>query len=115
MATPIIYLRPYQGGTYHHRVNVLDADGAAVDLTGWTGRMEIRDRIGGTLQHASTDGNFELQFGNGYVDIIWTDETTAAFDFIKGIGDLFGTDPSDRTYFITRCAFALSQSATEHS
>lgn len=68
------------------------ADGVAVDLTGWTGRMQIRPEIdadeilaslttenGGILIEAPESGTFTL-----YMD----DATTAALDFDQAVYDI---------------------------
>ena len=38
-----------QGATFEQEVQVIDASGTAIDLTGFLGRGVIRDAIGGTL------------------------------------------------------------------
>lgn len=39
-----------QGETWQHVFTYRDSAGAAIDLTGFSARMAIRDRIGGTLE-----------------------------------------------------------------
>lgn len=39
----------YQGADYSLSLQLKQPDGAVVDLTGWTGKSEIRNRAGGRL------------------------------------------------------------------
>jgi len=54
MLTTTETLTIQQGATFQKIVNVVDADGAAVNLTGFLGRGQIRDTFGGTLTGSFT-------------------------------------------------------------
>lgn len=82
----------YQGSTFKRVIRLTDATPAAIDLTGSTARMHIRQAI--------TDATpmIELNEANGRalitdaaageITLLITDEDTAALDFTKGVYDL---------------------------
>ncbi|MEN0652386.1 MULTISPECIES: hypothetical protein [Hyphobacterium] len=65
-----------QGETWQHVFTHRDPAGAAVDLTGFSARMAVRDRVGGTLEaYLSTEageqsgGSITLGGGEGTVTL----------------------------------------------
>ena len=61
-----------------------------VDLTGYTARMQIKDKVGGTLLHSLTTENsgIALDVALHTITITISATDTAAFDFKKGVYDL---------------------------
>lgn len=80
-----------RGATYRARVSVRDENGN-VNLTGYTGKLTLT----GVSTTTYTDST-GLTLGNGFLDILITDEDTDGF--IKGTGNwgLYITDPSGVT------------------
>lgn len=65
------------------------------DITGWKFRMQIRDKVGGALLlDASSDvadaadGTITLDVVNSSFTVEFTDETTAAITWLKGVYDI---------------------------
>lgn len=77
------------GSTYRKRFTVQDANGAAVDLTGYHARSKFRSAYGGTVLADLTDANGGLAMGgtSGYVDLVISDTLTSAMaTTVKGEG-----------------------------
>lgn len=69
---------------------------SVVDLTGYTARMLIRDRIGGTLLHTlnTTLGNITIDNATKFITLTITAAETEAFTWKKGVYDLEMVSPA---------------------
>jgi hypothetical protein len=70
-----------QGSTWSLQLTWLDADGAAVDLTGYTARMQIRPTLESTTVTASLtteNGGIALGGTAGTIDLTLSASATAA-------------------------------------
>ena len=78
-----------QGTAFDMIVAYKQEDGSAVDITGYTAKMIVRDYIGGTALLTLTNGS-GLTIGNaeGFVQVVMTATQTAAFTFNKAVYDL---------------------------
>lgn len=58
-----------------------------VDLTGYLARMDIKDKIGGTILFSltTTNGRIEIDLVTKKITLLITDEETAAFTWKKGV------------------------------
>lgn len=79
------HLRVDQGATFREVFDWQDANGAAVDLTGWTARMQIRRSPGDTVL-ATPD--ISLGGVAGTVTVHLTDAQTAALPTGRSVYDL---------------------------
>ena len=77
-----------QGATFRKTLTMLASDGTtAIDLTGFTARMKIKDEVGGTLiksLSSSSGGGLTIggasgQTTNGEIDILISASDTASF------------------------------------
>lgn len=79
-----------QGTTFQFAVTYRDSDGVLVNLTGYTARMQIRERVSSTttLLDVSTSDYITLGGAAGTVTVSVPAATTAAMDFTRGVYDL---------------------------
>jgi hypothetical protein len=77
-----------QGATFRKTLTMFASDGTtAIDLTGFTARMKIKDEVGGTLIKSLTSssgggltiGGSSGQATNGEIDILISASDTASF------------------------------------
>lgn len=80
-----------QGATFSLVVTWEDSAGSAVDLTGRTARMQIRDRVAATdtlIELTTENGRIALGGAAGTITLTITAADTAALDFRSGVYDL---------------------------
>lgn len=81
-----------QGATFKRILRLTDATPAAIDLTGSTARMHIRQTIADTtalIELTESNGRATVtDAAGGEVTLLISDEDTAALDFAKGVYDL---------------------------
>jgi hypothetical protein len=80
--------RPYKGGGFL-------AYYTAPDLTGFTARMSIKDKVDGELLHSLTteNGGITIDADENTIALEISATDTAAFDWKKGVYDLEMVDP----------------------
>jgi hypothetical protein len=92
MTTPGEYdLTVLQGATFQLRVIWKDSTGAAINLSGYTARMQMRERLTSTTTLAdmtTENGGISLGGAAGTVDLLLTAAETAAITAIRGVYDL---------------------------
>ncbi|GAA3136724.1 hypothetical protein GCM10010466_29430 [Planomonospora alba] len=77
-----------QGSTVRKVVRWLKND-SPVDLTGWSARLEIRDRHGGTLLHRMTSGDSSIGLAaDGTISLHIPAATSTAWKWLVGVYDL---------------------------
>ena len=79
-----------EGATFDITFTYLDKDGVAIDVTGYSAKMDIKESVGGTLIDALTSVTSEIAVGttDGIFQILLVPATTAAYDFDWGVYDL---------------------------
>lgn len=79
-----------QGATYQLNCTYKDSSGSVIDLTGYTARMQIREKKSSTtkLLDISTSDYITLGGVAGTVVVEVPAATTAAMDFSRGVYDL---------------------------
>lgn len=73
-------------------------DNVIVDITGWTARMEIRDKIGGILLYRLDTSNGRLTI-NGPIGMIGLNipaDVSSAWTWKSGVYDLELVDPNGK-------------------
>lgn len=90
MAAPGIYnITHVDGDTFRLNVVYRDSGGTAVNLTGYTVAMQVRERAGGTVWASSTGGSPSLTItvtaGTGTIDVSGTIDATPP---ARGVYDL---------------------------
>ena len=82
-----------QGASWSKTLLLKKADGFSKDLTGYTAKAQIRDRIGDEDVIAEITTTFVPPRKNGELVISLTHEETAEFEFFDAVWDLFITSP----------------------
>ncbi len=80
-----------QGATYAQPIVWKDSNGDAVDLTGYTARMQVRKTISATaviIELTTENGRITLGGDNGTITLEITAEDTAALEQFAGVYDL---------------------------
>lgn len=87
-----------------------------VDLTGYTARMHIRDRIGGTVLLALTsdvpDNRISLDNTEHTITVVISADDTAALTFTKGVYDLEMVSPTGAVTTIFRGTVTVPKEVT---
>ena len=87
----------YQGTTLRKKFTWLDANGVAMDLTGYTGRCQLRTSIQDTvaaIDMTTLNGGVLIDGLQGTITLYATDVQTAALDKDTYVYDLEIIDPS---------------------
>jgi hypothetical protein len=69
-----------QGATFRRVITWKDANGTAINLTGYTAKMQVRERVGSStvvLECSSANGRITLGGSAGTITIVAQDEITA--------------------------------------
>jgi hypothetical protein len=87
-----------QGSTFEEPL-IWKSGGVAVDVTGYTARLTIRDRVGGSVLLALTTENGRIAVGttDGSIRLTVTDEDTATIGWTHGVYVLEVTSPAGVT------------------
>lgn len=86
-----------RGTTWEQGLQMLSADGVAVDLTGSTAKLTIRNAAGESLLVLTDGDGITLGGATGNVDILLTAEQTAALPLQKLSYNLDITEPDTIT------------------
>lgn len=91
-----------QGVDLGFRWPVFDADNEPVDLTGWTARMQARDKAGGILRAEwTTDLNGGLTFEDmNFLRLDIAAEQSAAWSWRKAQYDIHLSSPTDGPFYL---------------
>lgn len=91
---PEYQLEIMQGADKTLTLVLTDNNDAAVDLTGYTAKLEIRDRAGGSVISTLTStpaAGITINAASGQIVLAWTAAQTVLFNFDKAVYDLFIT------------------------
>jgi hypothetical protein len=97
MDTPRHDIEIHQGATFSLGFAYLDPAGVPIDLTGWTARMQVRDRVGGkVLADLSTEnGSITIDPLVGRLQVTIARTVTRQMPTGLAIYDLFIVSPDD--------------------
>lgn len=93
----------HQGETWAMNLTIKDSNDVPKNLTGYTGKMQIRERPGGRLIEDlnTTDGGMTITAVTGEIDLAMTTAKTAALDFKTAYYDLYiQSTAGTRTYLL---------------
>lgn len=87
--TAKLNLKINQGATFRHTLTIKDANGVVIDLTDYTARMQIRDKVGGTVLLELTTENDRIVITpvEGKIELVITAADTEAITWISGVYD----------------------------
>lgn len=80
-----------QGVTLIKTFVLKDSDGVVIDLTGYTARMQIRQKVHSTTSYVdatTANGKLAIDGSNGKITLTLTDTETSAFEWTAGVYDL---------------------------
>jgi hypothetical protein len=81
----------YRGATFSEQIEWKDENGVAIDLTGFTARMHMRDTLEATtpfLTLTTENGGIALGGTAGTVDLLASAAATSAISATSGVYDL---------------------------
>ncbi len=81
----------YRGATFSEQIEWKDENGVAIDLTGFTARMHMRDTLEATtpfLTLTTENGGITLGGAAGTVDLLASAAATSAISATSGVYDL---------------------------
>jgi hypothetical protein len=83
-------LKVYQGAKLDKTFTWKDSGGSPIDITGYTARAQIRDRVGGAVILNMTSGTGEIVLGDaaGTIQLLVLSAVTAALKPVDGVWDL---------------------------
>jgi hypothetical protein len=98
-----------QGSTLDFEIAYTDSNNNKIDLTGYTGRMQIKDKIGGSITHITLSSSLApdgtgLNFSgsnsanspiSGTIGVFISANSSSALDFNKAVYDLEIVSGSD--------------------
>lgn len=90
----------------------LDAERQPIDMTGWTGHMQIRTPTGELVYDLSTATGTISLGADGAVKLSIPTADTAKFKFVKAEYDLVVTPPSQPPYRLLAGEVTLSRGVT---
>lgn len=91
MGAGIYHIQIEQGSTFSRTITYKDSAGSAIDLSGYTARMQLRKNIEDTsniLELTTSNGRISLGGVAGTVTLTIAASDTAALSAIEGVYDL---------------------------
>lgn len=85
-----------QGATFRKTLTWTDAANAPINNTGYTGKLQIRTRVGGSIlaELTTVNGGITMGGSNGVIDLYLADEATQLLTAKSGVYDLLVTSPA---------------------
>lgn len=103
------------GVDYGYMWPVRDPSGADIDLTGWTAKMQIRNRpLPDGIERATFTTSDNLSVGDGFVELTLEETDTAGWTWPQGVYDIHLWDPSDQgPFFLVGGGVSIRAAVTE--
>lgn len=103
----------FQGATFDRTITWRDGNGQEVNLTGYTARLQVRDRVGGeVLLDLSTGDGITLGGPAGTIALAISAVDTAALRFSQAVYDLELTSAGDEVTRLMQGKVLLSPEVT---
>lgn len=80
-----------KGATYRHTLYWKDKSGVAIDLTGCSAKMQVRESVDSSvvlLELSSTNGGITITGSLGRIDLYLSDENSTLLSGLGGVYDL---------------------------
>lgn len=103
----------YRGRDFDVTFTISDANGTAIDLTGYTIKSEVRSKKNRDSRLMETFTVTETDLANGEFKISLTDTETDAISGNSGYYDVLITDTSDITYSYITGTVTIDNTVTE--
>lgn len=104
-----------QGSDFSHTISLQNSDGSVFVLSGYTGRMQIREVVGGSTvlaELSSANGRLTINGLAGQITLTLTNVLTAAMTWHSGVYDLEITSGTGVITRIMEGAATLSPEVT---
>ena len=103
-----------EGADFFLHLTWLDNSGSAIDLTGYSAAMKIKEAVGGALIDDLTS-SLEITLGGsaGTIQVDIGGSVTAAYDFDWGVYDLWVDDGSGVVTWIVEGAVKFSREVSD--
>lgn len=114
LSLAVVYrLQIDQGATFRRALRWLRQD-APVNLTGYTARMEIRDKVGGTVLHRldTANGGITLGGADGTIMLHIAADVSAAWSWRTGAYDLELVEPTGDVIRLVQGGVQISPEVT---
>jgi len=115
MATvPKVPLKIPQGTTYVHEFNYVDTAGVAIDLTGYSARLQMRDEVESVafFYEALSGADLVIDPLLGRITMTISSTDTEAFTILKGVYDLEIIAPSTAVTRIVKGSVTVDPEVT---
>jgi len=104
-----------KGATYRHTLYWKDKNGVAIDLTGCTAKMQVRESADATtvlLELSSENNRVLFTAVDGKIELYVADQDTAGLDGLGGVYDLEVYHPNGDTTRIVEGKVAFKSEVT---
>jgi hypothetical protein len=105
----------YQGATFRKRLMWVTASGTPIDLTGCTARMQAREDYASPLpllELTTENGGITLGGAAGTIDLLSSDEDTAAMAWSGGVFDIEIAHPNGDVTRLAQGGISVSPEVT---
>lgn len=108
-------IRFHQGATWSFTLTLTDDNGTAIDLTGYTAKMQIRDLPGGTVFETLETGGagIVITAATGEIALTFTAAETAALTISRGMYDLKITSSGAVVTYLLKGEFVVDARITQ--
>lgn len=115
METPRHDIEIRRGATFEIGFTYRDPQGAPVNLTGYGGRMQVRDRIGGRVLADASTANGQMTFVEleGKVKVRIPPSVTKLITSTEGVYDLLLNAAEDDAVYLVEGDVKIHQSVTQ--
>lgn len=106
----------HQGESWTMTLTVKDENGTAKNITGYSGKMQIRDMPGGTVYEelATTPGSgMTINGAYGEVELNLSAAETAALNLRNGVYDIYIKSGSDTVTYLLKGALTVHARVTQ--
>lgn len=105
----------HQGADWSAEIIVKDGNRNVMDITGWTAKMQVRERPGSPLlmELSTENGGIVITGASGSIGFVMTDDQAELLQFSKAKYDLRVIDGSGNVAYLIKGDFPADQHITE--
>ncbi|CAB4122175.1 hypothetical protein UFOVP26_109 [uncultured Caudovirales phage] len=104
-----------QGATFRYKFAWVDTKKRAINLTGYTARMQIRatvEDVAILAELTTSNGGLVVSEISGIVSLLMSDTQTSAFNWTKGVYDIELISPNSEVYRMVSGSVTVSKEVT---